>query len=338
MRIGVGFWQNGDGIATEIVATLAELGHEGVGFDCYGPLPGDVELVLVYGPFGSVVPVVKQLLALPVAQRPLFAFWMTEQFPDPSLPEWLWRSVGTTRSAIERLVTAETPSRVWSSRPMFGFATRGLSRFRYYGDLHWLKSHGLPDVLAIGSLWTADLLERRGFRPTVAYMGASNRWSYPLNLDRDIPVLWLGKIATSRRGTLLKRMRDQLAGRDIEIMVIDGVEHPYVFGEDRNVLFNRTKVTLNLLREQWDDNSMRYYLAAPCRSLIVTEPTLPHTPFVPGVHFVEAPIEQLADTICHYLSHEDERRQIADNACQLTTTELTMKNGLLTIVNAARGQ
>jgi hypothetical protein len=108
------------------------------------------------------------------------------------------------------------------------------------------------------------------------------------------------------------------------MMVVDGVEHPYVFGEDRIILLNRTKIVLNLLRTPWDDNSMRYCLAAPNRALVVTEPTLPHTDFTPGVHLVEAPAEQITDTICYYLAHEEERCQIVDRAYQLVTTELTM--------------
>jgi spore maturation protein CgeB len=66
--------------------------------------------------------------------------------------------------------------------------------------------------------------------------------------------------------------------------------------------------------------------------LIVTEPTLPHTAFLPGVHLVEAPLEQMADTVCYYLSHEEERRRIVDQAYQLTTTELTMSKGIAQIL------
>jgi hypothetical protein len=113
---------------------------------------------------------------------------------------------------------------------------------------------------------------------------------------------------------------------------VDGVEHPYVFGEERTILLNRTKIALNLLREEWDDNSMRYCLAAPNRALIVTEPTLKHTPLRPGVHLVEAPIDRMVDTICYYLEREEERQRIVDQAYQLVTTELTMRQGLAQIL------
>jgi hypothetical protein len=133
--------------------------------------------------------------------------------------------------------------------------------------------------------------------------------------------LWLGKTGSTRRARLLKQIRSELKERGVDMMVIDGVENPYVFGEQRTVLLNRTKIMLNVLREKWDDNSMRFILAAPCRTLIVTEPTLRHSPFLPGVHLVEAPLPQLADMICHYLTHEEERLQITDRAYQLVTQE-----------------
>ena len=78
---------------------------------------------------------------------------------------------------------------------------------------------------------------------------------------------------------------------------------------------------------------MRYCLAAPNRALIVTEPTLPHTGFRPGVHLVETPIKQMADTICYYLTHEEERQQFVEQAYQLATTELTMSNGVAQLLD-----
>ena len=120
------------------------------------------------------------------------------------------------------------------------------------------------------------------------------------------------------------------------MVVVDGIEHPYVFGEERTKLLNRTQVVLNLLRTKWDENAMRYYLAGLNRALIVTEPTLPHHPyFIPGVHLVEAPIGSMVDTICYYLSHEKERQQITESAFQLVTDRLTVENMLQQVLQAA---
>jgi hypothetical protein len=78
---------------------------------------------------------------------------------------------------------------------------------------------------------------------------------------------------------------------------------------------------------------MRYALAAHNRALVVTEPTLPHTSHRPGVHVVEAPFEQIADTICHYLAHEEERQRIVENAYQLISGSQDSTSGISAIID-----
>ncbi len=105
----------------------------------------------------------------------------------------------------------------------------------------------------------------------------------------------------------------------VQMLRIDGERHPYVFGDERTVLLNRTKVVLNLLRAEWDNNAMRFHLAALNRALVVTEPMVDQKTFVPGVHLVEVPVEEIPDRILHYLAHEDERQAITEQAYQLIT-------------------
>lgn len=50
------------------------------------------------------------------------------------------------------------------------------------------------------------------------------------------------------------------------------------------------------------------------------------------MHLVQAPTEQIADTICYYLTHEAERRRITDQAYHLVTTELTMHKAVAAIL------
>ena len=328
LRVGVVHWQQSDGIAALISGTSEDLGCEAINFLADAGLPEDLDVVLAFGPFGSLVPLANQLLACPPSRRPLFALWMSEQLSNPALPEWVQYAVGMIRSRAERLAFRRQAQGEWRLDPRLRWLTTKAHRFRYYGDLHWLQQEDLLSVLAIGSQWMADFLCAGGFDPIVAYLGSHPDWWADLRLERDIPVSWIGKLATKRRGSLLKRIRAELRERGVEILMIDGVENSYVFGEERTISLNRTKIVLNVLREKWDNHSLRYFLAAPNRALIVTEPTLPHTPFLPGVHLVEAPIEQMADTICYYLSHEEERQRIVDQAYQLVTTDLTMRKAV----------
>jgi hypothetical protein len=283
------------------------------------PLPDGVEVIFACGPFGSLAPLGKQLSALPKSERPVLVHILTEQLANPNLPEWLRYGGGWLRSRLERWAFYQQPDGTWALRSwLIPFVTK-FHRFRYYGDLYWLQKAGVLSVLAISSRWTADFLQKRGFDPII--LPPSVMEGEYLELERDIPVLWLGKAGSSRRSRHLKQIRADLKARGIDILMVDGVEHPYVFGKERTILLNRTKIILNILREEWDDNSMRYVLAAPCRTLIVTEPTLPHSFFKPGVHLVEADISEIADTISYYLEHDEEREKIVEAAHSLVTNQ-----------------
>jgi spore maturation protein CgeB len=75
-------------------------------------------------------------------------------------------------------------------------------------------------------------------------------------------------------------------------------------------------------------------MAAPNRSLIVSEPILPHCPqYEPGVHFVSASIDKLSETILYYLQHDEARERIVENAYRLTTAELTFRNSIKKIMD-----
>lgn len=76
-------------------------------------------------------------------------------------------------------------------------------------------------------------------------------------------------------------------------------------------------------------------MAAGNRSLVVSEPTLPHNPiYRAGEHYVAAPPDELVDAILFYLVHEAERCRIAENALSLVTTRMTMRQSVQALVDA----
>lgn len=337
-RVGVVHWkrdERGNGIISLLSRTLEELGCETIDFFYDAKLPRNLDVVFTYGPFGSLVPLVNQLSACPSSQRPLLVFRMSEQLPNPDLPEWVRSGIGLIRSQAERLAFHQHTNGAQQLIPRLRWLTTKATRFRYYGDLHWLQRQGILSLLVIGHRLngvSGDCLRAKGINPLVVSLGSHPSWGKDLGLERDIPVLWIGKRGTSRRARLLDRIRSELRQHGVEMMMIDGVEHSYVFDEERTILLNRTRIVLNLLREKWDSNSLRYYIAAPNRAMIVTEPVYPPNSFVSGTHLIEAPVEHMTDTILHYLSHEEERRRIADQAYELATTDLTMKRGLVRVL------
>ncbi len=320
-RIGIVFWSKGDGVATLHSQIVERLGYEVENFYGDQKLPECLDLILLFGPWGSMLPLTNQLIAMPPAQRPRLVWWLSEQLPNPALPEWLRYGGGLLRTHLERLSYVECPDGSWKQRGRLGkYLASKATRFRYYGDLLWLKQEGILTCVVQGSGLSKRVLEKHGFRiyspPTPS---SFPEWGADLKLERKIPVLWIGKVATRRRRRLLEQIEGELARHGVQMLRIDGERHPYVFGDERTVLLNRTKVVLNLLRAEWDNNAMRFHLAALNRALVVTEPMVDQTTFVPGVHLVEAPIEEIPDRILHYLAYEDERQAITEQAYQLIT-------------------
>jgi hypothetical protein len=117
--------------------------------------------------------------------------------------------------------------------------------------------------------------------------------------------------------------------------IADNVENPFIFGKTRIQMLNRAKITLNLLPTWYDQAfAARFHVTAPNCSLLVSEPLLAHcTLYEAGKHYVSTPVDRLVETLCHYLVHEEERRQIAENAYQLATTEMTLNKSIRTILN-----
>ncbi|MDX1384976.1 MAG: glycosyltransferase, partial [Thermoanaerobaculia bacterium] len=104
---------------------------------------------------------------------------------------------------------------------------------------------------------------------------------------------------------------------------------------ERIRLLNRAKVTLNVARTWHDENSLRFCLAMPNGSLCVSETLQPHVPeYEPGVHYVAAAPDRLAEVARHYLEHEEARRPIVDRARQLMG-ELTMARSLARVMAEA---
>ncbi len=318
LRIGVSIPTHDRNVqmARGVARSVASLGHTPVAFADDDSLPTGLDLVITIGPLSSLVPLANQLIACSPARRPPWALIHTEPLPNPDLPEWFLRSFGALRSRAERAIYYQTSSGAWQPSPSLRRLLSRAHRYRYYGDLFWVRQEGVLSVLAVWSRVIADFLRARGFDPIVLTGGYQLDWGRDLGLPRDIPVLWLGKPVSGRRVQLLNRLRQELDTRGVPMTVVDGVEHPFVLGEERTALLNRTKVMVNFVRQKYDDNSMRYPLAAHNRVLLVSEPTLRHTYFEPGVHLVESSIDRMADTICYYLQHDDERQRIVDNAYQ----------------------
>jgi hypothetical protein len=210
------------------------------------------------------------------------------------------------------------------------------ARFRYTGDYLYAQRQGWLHILGDTS---AVYTQHRGWlgSPAVyAPWGATPTWHADLQRARAIDVLWMGTRGTQRRSRLLDTVVAALRSRGVNVYVADNIERPFIYGAERTEMLNRAKITLNITRTWYDDNFSRFALATPNRSLIISEPMLPHCPeFQPGVHYVSAPKDRLADTILYYLQHEDMRRQIVERAYDFVTTELIFQKSVARLLDLA---
>ena len=276
------------------------------------------DLILAYGPFtkaSSMLPAARQLLALSMEQRPVFVWWLTEGVPPLWMPRWVVAAASRARLALDR----------WN-------ALAHGHRLRVLGELRWLYARGVLDVLAVTSESRATYLRRFGLRPIVVPLGYHpDYYGADLGLSRDVDVCFIGNLAAPRRRRLFARVSGELRARNIAITAQE-----QLYDAARTRFLNRCRIMLNIMRAPQDFVGQRFLLGAANKTLIVSEPLNDSQPFVAGRHLVVAPITQLADTIAHYLAHDDERQRITDEAHRFVTHELTIAQMVGRILEQAR--
>ncbi len=332
-------WTRDDEVADAIEQSLFELGYRTLSFCPDSGVPPIADLVFSYGPYGKFTRLIHDLQRWP-GDRPRWVHWNTELTPDLRIPWRLMSGIAGARAWFGRLEHSPSPGlqRFFRLGPMQALNQK-MARFRLLGDYHYADRHGLLDLLVETSQVYVDLHRRHGVPAVFSPWGTSPDWFEDLQLERDIDLLWMGKRRTARRSRILERLRRALEAHGKTVYYADGAERPFIYGEERTCYLNRAKTTLNLL-SKWFDNAFpyRFHMAAGNRSLVVSEPKLDHANgYREGEHYVSAPVEELVDTIFYYLEHEDERRRIAENACNLVSTEMTFTNsvrGIMTAINA----
>ena len=334
--VAIPCWNERDGITEVIADELEALRYQPVQFQIGSPIPEKTEVVFSFGPYGKFLTIPRQLAKWPLEQKPIFVHWNTEGIPDPRIPWKLMSSVSGWRSwlgRIQDLRNGSAGSR--GTERIFSLIESRMSRFRYLGDYYYALRQGWLDIFADTSQIYADIHRQHGLPTIVAHWGATPRWYKDLGLERDIDVLWMGTRGSKRRSLLLDRVRSDLESHGVRMHLADGKENPFIFGDERIHYLNRSKITLNITRTWYDDNFSRIALAAPNRSLVVSEPVLPHCPsFIAGTHYISVPVDSLAQTILFYLGHEKERLRIVDNAYQLVTTKLAFRESIKSIMDA----
>ena len=266
-------------------------------------------------------------------------------------PNWYPRSLRLLRDLPGR---ARPPVVAWHSEPLPLPSTAPFPRQRLHARevakillrdsratdpytnsrlLRRLARAGLPDLLVVHSLDHAEHLAEHGLAAETAPIGYAPFFGRDLGLERDIDVLFLGTLEVPRRTRLLRRLR--LAG--VDVTAVGSWKDPAFWGENRTRLLNRTKIFLNLSRFPGQSSGSRLVLGLANGALVLSEPMYRPAPFVPGEHFVSAPLDELPALVERYLDDEAARRAVVDRGFSFMTREVTMERSvakILTLLDA----
>jgi hypothetical protein len=290
------------------------------------------DMVLGYGPFSplqSMLPAARRVLDFPPSQRPLFAWWLTENSPDPRWPSGLVDFAARMRIQTDRLLESHRTQLPYNLRMLF---LRG-HRLRVFGELRWVQQQGILDVFAATSAARAYFYRRHGFDPVLAPLGYHPVYGKDLGLHRDIPVAFLGNMDSPRRKRLLPPILQVLQKHGIQVDL-----KTRLYGDERTRYLNRVQILLNILRAPQDYVGQRFVLGSANRALVVTEPVAPDEAFKAGEHVVVAGLSSLAETVLHYLEHPEERTPIVERAHRFVTQELTIQQSVAGILEKASQQ
>ncbi len=157
--------------------------------------------------------------------------------------------------------------------------------------------------------------------------------------DRDVELLFLGG-ETERRGARLAALAPLLWDRDVELRLFSAQRpvHPgvpgLVFGEDKYRLLARSRILLNIHRDDPDPGAgrpayfewARMIEAMANGACVVTEPSDGADPLLPGEHFVET--DDLVEAVAELLEDPERAERIGRAAAEMVHGELAFAASL----------
>jgi hypothetical protein len=285
------------------------------------------DLIVTYGPMHSLIP---SIVALRQSiRRPVPTFvWFTEQVPRLGMPDLALRVAARTRFLVEERLTTLPAFHVAVASNQIGRMLSRAGRLRALGEMLILRQHGMLRLIGALSETNAQFLRRHGLPAQQIPVGYHPLFGERLAVSRDIDVVFLGSTRDRRRRHLIDTLEEQLVSKAVRVVVKDGsATRGGVFGKDRTLLLNRSKIMLNIMRQPWDDPVFRLLLAAPNGAMLLSEKLMPASTglFRPNIHFAESDLADIVDMVRFYLDNVSGRERIAETAREFVTTELTIE-------------
>jgi hypothetical protein len=189
------------------------------------------------------------------------------------------------------------------------------------------------DFVAASTMPRCQVLTQMGIPCEYAPLGYHPLWGTNQGADRDIDVVFLGRVKQTGRERLLGRIERQLAGAGAKLVVADRG----CYGENRTKLLNRARISLDLAKNTWEMPVLRLLVSMACGALVVTNCPLAPYPFR-ETHLARGGSESLAAAILEHLRNEPVRRQITEAAYRHLTTELAWYPVVARILQRALAQ
>lgn len=274
--------------------------------DCAENVPGS-GVLWIQGNAAWFPRVTARLKRMPLEKRPLVVIWHGEPLPPPrasGLPS-PWLSLREVAKILLR-------------------DTRATDVYTNWFTLRHLHAHRIPDVLIVSAPGRRDFLAERGIGAHFVPFGYDAKMGRDLGLARNIDALFIGALDVPRRNRILKR----LERRGVRLIAVGDWHNPGYWGEKRVELLNRAKILLNFPRTAGEYSGLRILLGLANKALVISEPIYDPAPYVPGKHFVMAPVEEIPGLVHYYLSHAEERARIVEEGHRFALTEATLERSV----------
>ena len=174
-------------------------------------------------------------------------------------------------------------------------------------------------------------------------LGYTAGWDrFDPDAERDIDIAFLG-CATLRRSRILAGQAPALARHRCELVISDNdspnpaTSASFVAGEDKWALLGRSKLLLNLHRDDFSPyfEWVRILEAIHCGAVVVSERSAHFAPLEPGRHFVSGDAENLVTLAEELLAGDERRRRMQLSAHDFIRERLPLRDSAALLATAA---
>lgn len=291
------------------------------------------ENVLLLGIFPRIEGTGALLRANPDPRRRVAAWAVEPLLPTEMTPAQ--RRLGMAMTSVRLgYAASERASRRLFRLPYHLIARFGLGRYSgqiaaneaqfVFEQTAWVErglAEGWLTRLLVSTEQKRSAMRAAGHDAVFAPVGHNAEYGHDLGLTRDLDVLFLGRAVGRWRRGVLRRIVADLRNRGASV----DVRTRGVRGDDRTELLNRTRVVLHLHKYPWDTPWMRWYLASANGAVVCSQPLSTPAPLRPGIDYLSAEPESLADEIMRLLGDEAARLAMLDSCRRRMAEEMSME-------------